>query len=296
MVPLVGYSIDFGDIDLRRTLLTVVGAVAASTVLATFPNLGVDTTFIRLGQVGGINFTSGSGTVISPSHVLTARHVGGTRFWMRDDGVNISGFVDSISRLNHPAADLAILTFAPNTFSDWYRPIYANQLGATPIMVGFGLTANLRANGTGYNSVSGSSSIRRVTTNTADLRMPGIANTVSLWYDLDGAPGAPGDANSMGSGNPISGEGGILSGDSGGAWLLPNGASWNLIGVNSFIFNAGGGNTLNDFLDWGDGGGAVDVNAYSAWIEANAPVPEPASMAVLGLGIAALAARRRRRK
>ena len=257
---------------------------------------------MRIGQVGGTNFTSGSGTVISPQHVLTAKHVGGTRFWMRDDGQNISGFVDSISRLNHSVADLAILEFAPNTFSDWYRPIYADQIGTTATMVGFGLTANLRANGTGYNVVNNSGSIRRWTVNVADNRRSvnlggGITDSVSLEYDLDGAPGAPGDRNTYGSGDPISGEGGILSGDSGGAWLVPQGPTWGLIGVNSFILDVDGvGGGLNNFLDWGDGGGAVDVNEYSSWIETNAPIPEPASLAILSLGIAALALRRRRRK
>lgn len=287
---------------MNRTLLIALAAVASTTVFAAYPNLGVDTSFKNVGQIGGTNFTSGSGTVISPNHVLTAKHVGGTRFWMRDNGQTVSGFVDSISRINHSVADLAILEFAPNTFSSWYRPDYADQIGTTATMVGFGLTANLRGNGTGYNFVANSSQVRRETVNVADIRQSvnlgaGITNSVSLFYDLDGAAGAPGDANSMGSGTPIAGEGGILSGDSGGAWLIANGNSWSLIGVNSFIFdNAGVGGATNNFLDWGDGGGAVDLNQYETWIETNAPVPEPATMAVLGLGLAAIAARRRRRK
>ena len=269
-------------------------------MFAAYPNLGADTTFLNIGQIGGVNFTSGSGTVISPSHVLTAKHVGGTRYWMRNDGQNISGFFDSTSRLDHPTADIAILTFAPNTFSSWYRPIYGDQIGTVATMVGFGFTANLRANNTGYNLVNNSSGIRRRTVNTADIRLNvnlPPSTTISLLYDLDGPAGAPGDVNTWGSGTPIPGEGGILSGDSGGAWLVPEGQSWRIIGVNTFILNTGGGGgSLNNFLDWGDGGGATDVNAYQNWIETNAPVPEPASMVALGLGLAALAARRRRRK
>ena len=286
---------------MKKTLLIALGAVASSTVLAAYPNLGVETTFNRIGLIGTANAWSGSGTIISPNHVLTAKHVGGTWFHSRNNGQTNSGSFQSVGRINHTVADLAILEFAPNTFNTWWRPVYANQLGTVPTMAGFGLTANLRANGTGYNSAGGSG-IRRRTVNTADVRFSvnlgaGITNSISLLYDLDGAPGAPGDRNTYGSGNPVAGEGGILSGDSGGAWLVPNGSSWNIIAVNSFIFDAGGaGGPINNFLDWGDGGGAVDLFQYENWIETNAPVPEPASMIALGLGVAALAARRRRRK
>lgn len=266
---------------------------------ATYPSQTADTVFTLVGQIGGVNFTNGSGTIISPNHVLTARHVGGSRLWLRNDGVNISGFFDAVSRIDHPTADISILTFAPNTFSSWSRPLYGNHLGTTPTMVGFGLTASLRGTNTGYDVVNNSVGVRRVTTNTADLRGDGLngAGDTALFYDLDGANGVPGDANSMGSGDPIAGEGGILPGDSGGAWFLNSSGNWRIIAVNSFIFgNANGnGNNLNTFLDWGDGGGAVDLNSYSQWIETNAPVPEPASMIALGLGVAALAARRRKK-
>lgn len=268
-----------------------------------YPNLGADVLFNRVGQVGTPGFTNGSGTVISPNHVLTAKHVGGTRFYMSNNGVATSAIIDGVSRVEHPTADLAIITFAPNTFASWYRPIYGDQIGTEATMVGFGLTANLRGDLTGYNE-AGSGQIRRTARNTADARAAvnlggGITNSVSLFFDLDAATGTPGDRNTLGNGDPIAGEGGMLPGDSGGAWLINVSGNWRLIGVNSFISDTGGngGNGgWSQYLDWGDQGGAVDVNQYSQWIESNAPVPEPASMIALGLGVAALAARRRNRK
>ncbi len=288
---------DVWRLKMKRSLLLAFGSVLSSAAFATFPNQSIDTFFTLVGQVGNTTSTSGSGTIISPQHVLTARHVGGGRFWMRNDGQNISGFVDSIGRINHPTADISILTFAPNTFASYSRPLYGNHLGSTPTIVGFGLTAAARAAGTGYDVVSNSGSRRRVTTNTADILDEGLNGPLdpALFYDLDGTAGAPGDANSMGSDDPIAGEGGVLPGDSGGAWFLNSGGNWRIIAVNSFIFNIGGGGATNDFLDWGDGGGGVDLNSHSAWLEANAPVPEPASMVVLGLGVAVMARRRRKR-
>jgi hypothetical protein len=289
---------------LKRTLLLAFCVFAAVPAFATYPNLAADALFNRVGQVGTPGFTNGSGTIISPNHVLTAKHVGGTRFYMSNNGVATSAIIDGVGRVEHPTADLAIITFAPNTFASWYRPLYADQIGTVVTMVGFGMTATIRGDLTGYNAAGGGG-IRRVSHNTADMRITAnlggnITNSVSLLYDLDGAAGVPGDRNIMGGDNPVADEGGLLPGDSGGAWLVDTGGgNWRLVGVNSFISDTGGngGNGgWSAFLDWGDAGGAVDVNNYSQWIEANAPVPEPASMIALGLGVAALAARRRNRK
>lgn len=275
---------------MRRTgLLAGLIALGSTTAFAVFPNNGVDTTFKFVGQVGPTNGTNGSGTVISPNHVITAKHVGGMRFYFRNNGVDISGFADAVERIEHPTADLAILRFNTD-LGDYIRPYYDEVVAMTTI-VGFGLTATPRANGTGYDLVANSGQIRRSTVNMIDARQtvdlgPGITSSTSILYDLDGPTGN----GSMG-GAAIAGEGGQLFGDSGGAWLRNIDGGWRIVGVTSFIFdNNGNGNTL----DWGDGGGAAELFTYRDWVEQHAPVPEPATMAAMALGLAALARRRRK--
>ena len=290
-----------GGFFVNRISLFAFAAVLSSACYATYPNQTVDTLFTLVGEVGPVGGFNGSGTIISPDAVLTAKHVGGMRFTMFNDGQNSSGFFDAVSRLDNPTADLSILRFAPNTFSSWYRPIYQDEIGQTMTMVGYGITAELRADGTGYHAIGGAGK-RRASMNVADHRESvnlggSITDSISLWYDIDGATGVPGDRNTFGGGDPVAGEGGIIFGDSGGAWLVNSGGQWRIAAVNSFINDVDGvGGATDNFLDWGDQGGAADLNAYSDWIEQNAPVPEPASMAALGLGLAALVARRRRRK
>jgi len=275
---------------MRRTgLLAGLFVLGSTAAFAVYPNNGADTTFKFIGQVGGVGFTNGSGTVVSPHHVLTAKHVGGTRFYFRDNGVDVSSFVDAVERIEHPTADLAVLRFNAD-LGNYIRPHYAEDIAMTTI-VGFGLTATPRANGTGYDQVANSSQVRRSTVNMIDARTiidlgPGITSSTSILYDLDGPTGN----GSMG-GAAIAGEGGQLPGDSGGAWLRNINGNWRIVGVTSFIFdNNGNGNTL----DWGDGGGAAELFTYRDWVEQHAPVPEPATLAAVGAGLALMARRRRK--
>lgn len=230
-----------------------------------------------VGLVGG----GASGTAITPYNVITAKHVGGMTF-------QLQGFetFTAVSRAEHPNADLAILRF-DTPLPGFYAPMFADEVGQQIVMVGFGDTGDLRDDGTGYNSRSGFG-VRRKGNQMASHRQPvdlggGIENSVSLWYDLDGN-----GKDMFHDGGPIAGEAGLNYGDSGGGWFREIGGAKFIVAVNSFIFDGGGGG----YYDFGDGGGAVDLNAYKQWITENM-VPEPATLTVMALGLGLIARRRK---
>jgi hypothetical protein len=157
-------------------------------------------------------------------------------------------------------------------------------------MVGFGDTGTLRPDGTGYNSQAGFGTRRKgnqVVSFRDTVNLGGnITDSVSLLYDLDGN-----GVDTFQDGGPIAGEAGLNFGDSGGGWFRDVSGTKFIVAVNSFIFD---GNGNNNFLDFGDGGGAVDLNNYREWVTLNT-VPEPATMVAMAAGIAAVLCRRRRR-
>lgn len=262
-----------------RSKLAVAALVAvACQSSAIYPDVSAPD-FEFVGIVGG----GASGTAISPFNVITAKHVGGMSFQLQGFGT-----FTATSRVDHPNADLAILRF-DSPLPGFYAPMFADEIGQQVVMVGFGDTGDLRDNGTGYNSRSGFG-VRRKANQMVSHRQPvdlggGIENSVSLWYDLDGN-----GKDMFHDGGPIAGEGGINYGDSGGGWFREIGGAKFIVAVNSFIFDGNGGG----YYDFGDGGGAVDLNNYKEWVTENL-VPEPASMAVLALGVAAVVRRRRGR-
>lgn len=259
----------------RIPLIAFVALPVAS--FAIIPNYGEDTFFTGVGQLGGASCVA-----IAPNWVITARHVGGTTV-----SFNGSNFT-AVQRFDHDEADIALLKFNVSLGVPTYGIDFNSPLGRTVTLVGFGGTGTAGATGV---TITGGAGVRRSADNVVDRANRVTFDNIDFFdsweYDLDGPTG-----NGTLGGPALAREGGLWFGDSGGAWLVDNGGSWNLVGVNSYIDD---GNNNQQYSDWGDLGGGVALRSYQGWIETQMGVPEPASLAVLGLGALALVRRKRAR-
>lgn len=245
------------------------------------------------------DWVGNSGTVISPHFVVTARHVGGMGFSL--NGTNYT----AVQRYDHPTADIALLRFE-TPFTKYSLPYFGNVLGQVATFVGFGTTATLRTTGehawTGYDAGGGGT--RRAVTNRIEAIVPDVdiagAFTTVLAADLDyHDPRTPiaNQVDTIGGGGAVEHEGGILGGDSGSATLLQVNGQWRSIGVNVAVSSFVGPNLPgSEFSDFGDVFVSTSLAAYEGWITDIAPetVPEPATMAALGLGSLILMRRRKK--
>jgi hypothetical protein len=278
-----------------KFLFAIPLCAVSSSAFAVYGHNQLDASvFNWVGGVGG----GGSGTVISPHFVLTAKHVGGTSFFLNGDTFN------AVQRIDHPTADISLLRFT-DTFDNYSLPWFDDAMGQVLTFVGFGGTATERADWTGYNEAGGGGA-RRAATNRIEAQedvayFEGGPTTRSLIADLDfynpNTP-APFQVDRLGGGGAVDNEGGIFFGDSGGGSLINVGGQWRIAGVNIWIGDgeAPFDTSNNDYLDYGDYFGTASVSFYRDWIVANAPetVPEPATIAALGLGALALLKRRRK--
>jgi hypothetical protein len=277
---------------MKRTFTVAALAAVVCTQALAIVN-GTDAPeFTWVGQVNGA-----SGVVVAPNWVLTATHVGvgpfnynGTNF-TPDQVINADGLA------GRPLTDLTLMHFS-NSFATWSDPYYGSSVGQIVTIVGFGEGGVVRPDGTGLVVTQGTG-VRRKGVNVASRIqneiLPWVSATVpvsTIEFDLDGN-----GIDRFGDGGPLLNNGanieasyGVL--DSGGGMFLNVSGAWRLVGTNDFRIDFNGN---SNELDFGDGGGAVNLAAYQNWIEATIhPVPEPATMIALSAGIAGLLARRRR--
>lgn len=263
-----------------RLIYLAAGLCLPLSALAVAPGLATDTNTSDFAFVGNLN--GASGVLVGPDLVLTAKHVGAGTFTMPGFGsfAAVGG-----SAVSDPNSDLTLfrINVGANTLPYATIDVSAMNFGDTVTMVGFGGSGNLNGMGTGYDITIGAGTRRKANA---------IYEFTEYVYD---APSNYLAGYSLIAPLRQNGQGALVGGDSGGGWFR-NGR---LVGTNAFIGTWGNGanfffsNSNTDFF----ASGAISLSDNAAFLRNNGAtlVPEPGSVAVIGLGLAMLVRRRRRK-
>ncbi len=259
-----------------------------TSLAGTFPSVGLVST----------NTGSGTGTLISSQWVLTAAHVidnSASNKQVRFGDV----FYDVESVVQYDGwelgkNDFALLKLSGNGVTSVSPVSYwqgGDEVGKEAVGIGFG------GGGTGLTGVNEAAGVKRAFRNVIDAKdiegLPGLA------MDFDRPDGLTNSLGSVGSSaSPLDLEGNVVPGDSGGGLFAEMDGRLLLVGVTSYLWWPEGDPGV-PYGRYGQGSGfSYFSQPVNDWILANTgvqAVPEPGTFAAIGLGLAALARRRRRR-
>lgn len=276
----------------RRIALTAAFGLLPLTSFAIFGNpSSVTVAFNYVGEIGSVDgggaFSFGASAVaIDPHWILTARHVDGNAFRM--DGT----VYHAVSGQDFAADNTDLRLIKINVaMPAWATLAKFDALGMTAKLVGYG-GSGTGISGNAYN-VGGVDGQRHAANNNLDaMEQVAFSADQTPWncyrYDLD-------DPNGTGNGY-TTGEGGVWFGDSGGGWFVNGPSGVQLVAVSCAVFNPAfpDGGHENEFGSFGYGTKIADSFDFIGQHVPGA-VPEPATMAGLGLGMLALLKARRRR-